>query len=188
MLIVDCDVHVHDALAALAPHCDPGWRPSLEALADTPARYLDIPGYAPSLKLDPPIPGGQPVRSVPTAAAMRDELSALGIDVGILFPDNLLLFAAIPNQEHALALGRAYNRWLLEEWLHREPGLYGVLLACPQDPEASAREIERYAAEEKVVGVFLPTAGGQPALGGTAATTRSWRRRRRRGCRSACTA
>jgi uncharacterized protein len=165
VLIVDADVHVHDAPGALAPYCEQPWRRSLEALAGTPGRYLDIPGYAPTLKLDPPIPGGHAQRSVETAAAMREELSGLGIDVGILFPDNMLLFAPIPHIEYATALSEAYNRWLVEEWLLREPGLYGVVLACPQNPEASAREIERYAREEKIVGVFLPTAGVNPLWG-----------------------
>jgi predicted TIM-barrel fold metal-dependent hydrolase len=165
MLIVDADVHANDAPGALAPYCDQPWRRALEVLAETPARYLDIPGYAPSLKLDPPVPGGQPQRSVLSAREMREELSELGIDIGILFPDNLLLFAPIPHIEYATALSHAYNRWLVEEWLVKEPGLYGVMLACPQNPEDSAREIERYAKEEKIVGVYLPTAGVNPLWG-----------------------
>ncbi|MGH2560536.1 MAG: amidohydrolase family protein [Thermomicrobiales bacterium] len=165
MVIIDADVHVNDQPAALAPYCDMPWRKSLEALATTPARYLDIPGYAPNLKLDPPIPGGHPYRSVSSAVEMRDGLSALGIDVGVLFPDHLLLFAPIPNIEYATALSHAYNRWLMEEWLTREEGLYGALLACPQNPEDSAREIERYGKEGKIVGVYLPTAGVNPLWG-----------------------
>lgn len=165
MVIVDADVHLHDAPAALAPYCAAPWRNSLDELAQTPARYLDIPGFAPSLKLDPPIPGGHPGRAVRTAAEMREGLSALGIDIGILFPDNMLLFAAIPHIEYAIELSHAYNRWLMEEWLGEENGLYGALLACPQDPDDSAREIERYATEEKIVAVFLPTAGVNPLWG-----------------------
>jgi predicted TIM-barrel fold metal-dependent hydrolase len=165
MVIVDADVHVNDAPAALAPYCAEPWRRSLAALANTPARYLDIPGYAPSLKLDPPIPGGHAGRSVHSAAEMREGLSALGIDIGILFPDNMLLFAPIPHIEYATELSHAYNRWLMEEWLLKEEGFYGALLACPQNPEDSDREIERYAKEEKVVAVYLPTAGVNPLWG-----------------------
>ncbi len=165
LLIVDADVHVSDTPAALAPYCALPWRKSLEALAQTPARYLDIPGFAPSLKLDPPIPGGHAGRSVRTAAEMRAGLDALDIAIGILFPDNLLLFAPIPQIEYATALAEAYNRWLVEEWLQTEPGLYGALLACPQNPEASAREIARYAGHEKIVAVYLPTAGANPLWG-----------------------
>ena len=163
-LIVDADVHVHDTPAALAPYCASSWRMSLEALAQTPARYLDIPGYAPNLKLDPPIPGGHPYRSVRTAREMREGLAALGIEIGILFPDHLLLFATIPHPEYALELSRAYNRWLREEWLD-EAGLYGAILACPQDPEASARDIAELARVEKIAAVFLPTAGVNPLWG-----------------------
>ena len=75
------------------------------------------------------------------------------------------VFATIPNAEYALELSRAYNRWLVAEWLREEPGLFGAVLACPQDPVASAREIAEYAREEKIVAVFLPTAGVNPLWG-----------------------
>ena len=165
MVVVDADVHVNDTPGALAPYCDEPWRMSLESLAGASYPYLLVPGFAPNLRLDPPIPGGHPYRSVDTAAGMRAELSELEIDIGILFPDHMLLFAALPNAEYATALAQAYNRWLLEEWLSREAGLYGVVLACPQNPEFAAREIERYASEERVVGVYLPTAGVNPLWG-----------------------
>ena len=35
---------------------------------------------------------------------MRAGLDALDIDIGILFPDNLLLFATIPHIEYARAV------------------------------------------------------------------------------------
>jgi predicted TIM-barrel fold metal-dependent hydrolase len=165
MLIVDADIHVNDTPGALAPYCDLPWRKSLEALDGADYPYLQVPGFAPNLRLDPPIPGSHPYRSVSTAAEMRHGLDELGIDIGILFPDHMLLFAAIPNIEYATYLARAYNRWLLEEWLRTEPGLYGVLLASPQNPEAAAQEIRHYANEERIVGVYLPTAGVNPLWG-----------------------
>ena len=165
MVIVDADIHVNDTPGALAPYCDLPWRKSLEELEGAHYPYLQVPGFAPNLRLDPPIPGGHPFRSVSTATEMRNALSELGIDIGVLFPDHMLLFAAIPNIEYATFLARAYNRWLLEEWLRSEPGLYGVVLACPQNPEAAAREILHYAKEERIVGVYLPTAGVNPLWG-----------------------
>ncbi len=165
LIVVDADIHVSDTPGALAPYCAMPWRKSLEALDKTPQRYLDIPGYAPSMKLDPPIPGGHAGRSVPTPAEMRAGLDPLGIDLGVLFPDNFLLFAPIPNIEYATELSHAYNRWLLEEWLREDNGLYGALLACPQNPADSAQEIARYAKEDRIAGVFLPTAGVNPLWG-----------------------
>src|SRR4249920_3687913 len=86
LVIVDADVHVNDPPGALAPYRDQPWRMSLEALAGASYPYLLVPGYAPNMRQDPPIPGGHPYRSVDTAAEMRAELSELGIDIGILFP------------------------------------------------------------------------------------------------------
>lgn len=165
MVVVDCDVHLNDLPQFLAPYCDMPWRKSLEALGGVQQRYLDIPGYCPGLRLDPPIPGGQPSRSVDTHADMRKELDALGIDYGILLPDHLLLFALLPNIEYATALSHAYNRWLVAEWMHEGNGLFGAIMACPQNPEDSAKEIERYAGTPGICSVYLPTAGVDPLWG-----------------------
>ena len=77
MFIVDADVHVNDTPGELAPYCDMPWRLSLEDLAQSSYPYLLVPGFAPNFKPDPPIPGGQPTRSVDTAAKMRAELTEL---------------------------------------------------------------------------------------------------------------
>lgn len=165
MFILDADVHVNDTPGELAPYCDMPWRLSLEDLAKSSYPYLLVPGFAPNFKPDPPIPGGQPTRSVDTAAGMRKELTELGIDVGILFPDHMLLFAGLPHIEYATALSHAYNRWLVDRWLQEKNDLYGVLLACPQNPEDSAKQIREYAKNDRIVGVYLPTAGVNPLWG-----------------------
>jgi predicted TIM-barrel fold metal-dependent hydrolase len=164
LIVVDADVHAHESPAALAPYCDMPWRRSLEHLAGAPARYLDIPGFSPALKLDPPFPGGFNIRTVTSAAQMVKELNDISVDIGILFPDNLLTMAALPNEAYAAALARAYNRWLAEEWLH-DPALYGAIIAANQDPADAAREIERYAGNPKVVAIYLPTSAVYPLWG-----------------------
>jgi len=165
MFIVDTDVHVNDTPGELAPYCEQPWRVSLEELAKASYPYLLVPGFAPNFRPDPPIPGGQDFRSVNTAAEMRRGLDELGIDVGILFPDHMLLFAGLPHIEYATALSRAYNRWLVERWLSEQNDLYGVVLACPQDPFESARQIREYAKNDRIVGIYLPTAGVNPLWG-----------------------
>jgi len=162
---VDADIHVNDTPGKLAPYCEMPWRKSLELLDGATYPYLQIPGFAPNLRPDPPIAGSPPYRSVETRADMRRELDELGIDVGILFPDHLLLFAALPNREYAMALSHAYNRWLIEEWLREDNGLYGVLLAAPQNPDASAEQIRQGAKEGRIAGIYLPTAGVNPLWG-----------------------
>ncbi|WP_234685921.1 amidohydrolase family protein [Bradyrhizobium monzae] len=165
MVVVDCDVHLNDLPQYIAPYCEMPWRKSLELLGSIPQRYLDIPGYCPALVATPPLPGGHASRSVDTPQAMRNELSALGVDYGILLPDYLLGFALLSNIEYATALSRAYNRWMVAEWLREGNGLYGAVMACPQNPEETVREIERYAGTPGVVAVYLPTAGVDPLWG-----------------------
>ena len=140
MVVVDADVHVNDPPGALAPYCDLPWRLSLEALDGASYPYLQVPGFAPNMRLDPPIQGSHAYRSVDTAAEMRAELSELEIDIGILFPDHMLLFAALPNIEYATALAQAYNRWLMEEWLRQGAGALWRDAGQPAEPGGRRRE------------------------------------------------
>ena len=174
--IVDADVHVHDSPSRLIPYCDEPWRASLEEIEEIPARYLDIPGFAPQWEgIDPAVPGeysgskddtyGQVgTRAETTSAGMRAALTELAIDAAVLFPDNLLKLATLPDPRYAAALARAYNRWLVDEW-SGEDGLYLAIVACPQDPEAAAAEIAAHAGRDEVVAAYLPTAGVNPLWG-----------------------
>lgn len=163
--VVDVDVHVNDTPPAIAPYCEEPWRRSMEMINFSPKHYLNVPGFGQNLNLYPPFPGIHPKRHVLTAKQMREELDELGIDDCLLLPDNLLLFACLPTIEWANVLSRAYNRWLTAEWVDGEKGLHGAIMACPQDPEESAKEILRYAGKPGIVAVYLPTAGVNPLWG-----------------------
>ena len=130
--IVDVDIHVNDPPQVLVPDCgNMAWRKSLAAAGEGRQGYVDIPGYAPGgLKSDPRIPGGHKRRSVNTKEEMREELDLLGIDEGVMIPDNLLNFASLANADYAEAVSHAYNRWLTAEWVDAGNGLYGAVLAC----------------------------------------------------------
>jgi len=167
MIVVDVDVHAHETPAALAPYCEMPWRKTLEHLATVPARYLDIPGFAPSIQTWPSFPqsGGDRRNTVTSAAQMRQDLDDLGVDIAVLFPDHLLSHAAIRQDDYAVALARAYNRWLVEEWLTEDNGLKGALIAPHHRPEAAAEEIRRYASHAHVSAVYLPTCTVDPLYG-----------------------
>jgi predicted TIM-barrel fold metal-dependent hydrolase len=167
MFVVDVDVHAHESPAALAPYCEMPWRKSLEHLSTVPARYLDIPGFAPTIGLWPSFPqsGGDRRTTVTSAAQMRLDLNDLGVDIAVLFPDHLLSHAALKQADYAVALARAYNRWLVEEWLTEDNGLKGAIVAPHHSPEAAAAEIKRYASHPHVVAVYLPTCCVDPLYG-----------------------
>src|SRR5258708_2931172 len=171
LLVVDCDVHVHESPGALIPYIDRRWRSSLELIKDYPETnsYLNTPGFSGGgmgYGDGPMFPSGSPgPRVVSTPQAMRSELSAIKVDIGILFPDHLLKLALHQNPDYALALSRAYNAWLVEQWCDPGQGLLGVIIACPQEHEEAALEIEKYANDPRIVGVYLPTAGIHPLWG-----------------------
>ena len=167
MLVVDVDVHIHESPAALAPYIEMPWRKTLEHLATVPARYLDIPGFAPNISLWPSFPqsGGDRRNTVTSAVQMRQDLDELGVDIGVLFPDHLLSHAALKQEDYAVALARAYNRWLVEEWLTQDNGLKGAIIAPHHNPVAAADEIRRYAAHPHVAAVYLPTCCVDPLYG-----------------------
>lgn len=167
IFVVDADVHIHELPGNLAPYCEMPWRKSLEQISTIPPRYLDIPGFSPSMVAHPLFPdsGGDRRHSVTSAAQARQDLDDLGVDVGILFPDNLLLLAAVQNDEYAAAVAQAYNRWLVNEWLTEDNGLKGALVAVSQKPEAAAQEIYKYADHPHVVAVYLPTSCVEPLYG-----------------------
>lgn len=169
ILVVDCDVHAHESPAALMPYCDMPWKKALENIKDAREWYLDIPAFSPGVSdgsYQAKFPTAhEGARMVHTAKQLREELDEIHVDIGIIFPDHLLKLPVLTQTEYASALARAYNAWLLEEWCSLEKGLLGCVVACTQDPQDAAREIEKYANEPTIVGVYLPCAGVDPMWG-----------------------
>ena len=157
--IVDLDVHLLEDLDQLATYCDQPYRRIIEG-------RQPIPPFGGNARLFPNFPGQwDPRRPVSlTAETMRADLDALSIDLAVLFPERGLGLARQPDPAYAHAVARAYNRWIMEHYLTTR-GFYGGIIVAPQDPEGAAREIERYAREERVVGVVLPTSGVDPLWG-----------------------
>jgi predicted TIM-barrel fold metal-dependent hydrolase len=165
LFVVDLDVHVNDTPAALAPFCELPWRKSLEALDKVPQRYLDIPGFAPNFTPWAVLPTIERRTTVTSPEQLREDLDLLGVNVPVLFPDSMLLHALIKPPAYAVALARAYNRWLVETWLDTDLGFVGAVLAPNQDPVEAAAEIRRYAGRKGVACVYLPTCCVDPLYG-----------------------
>jgi uncharacterized protein len=103
ILVVDCDVHVHESPEELIPYCEMPWRVALENIKDVQEFYLDIPGFSPgTTAYEAKFPSGQEgTRMVHTPEQMREELDEIHVDIGILFPDHFLKiggkFYGLPN-------------------------------------------------------------------------------------------
>jgi hypothetical protein len=103
--------------------------------------------------------------TVSSPEQMREDLDLLGVDIGVLFPDNFLMHAMIKPPAYAIALAEAYNRWLIEVWLAEDRGLKGAVLAPHQDPVVAAAEIRKHADHPHIACVYLPTCCVDPLYG-----------------------
>jgi predicted TIM-barrel fold metal-dependent hydrolase len=73
----------------------------------------------------------------------------------VLAHDEALLTAAYYNRYAANAVVKAVNDWTAEEWLARDPRLFGTILIVSQMPDEAAAEIRRSARNERFVAVTL---------------------------------
>jgi uncharacterized protein len=165
--VVDFDVHINERPSDLVPFCELPWRKALEELEKVPHRYLDIPAFAPNISVWAGAAFSTLERRtiVSDPGQLREDLDLLGVDVGVLFPDSFLMHALLKPVDYAVALARAYNRWLVDVWLTEDRGLIGALLAPNQDPVAAAAEIRRFGDHPRVGCVFLPTCCVDPLYG-----------------------
>jgi predicted TIM-barrel fold metal-dependent hydrolase len=165
LFVVDLDVHINDSASDLLPYCELPWRKSLEISANAPQRYLDTPGFAPQFVPWALMSSIDRRTTVTDPVQLREDLDLLGVDIPVLFPDSMLLHALVKPPDYAVALARAYNRWLIEKWLDRDPTFKGALLAPHHDPVAAADEIRRHAGHPGVACVYLPSCCVDPLYG-----------------------
>jgi uncharacterized protein len=159
---VDCDVHIgYGSIAELEPYLPPAAR---ELLVHSATHGFTVPGY----------PWQHPTgwirkdtyRREGTASSLtpgfsleqlhEQLLDRYGIDRAIVIPDEPAGYSILPITRFAADLCSAYNDWLAEHWLAREPKLAGTIVVPAQHPEAAAAEIRRLAGRPEFVGVFLP--------------------------------
>ena len=75
ILVVDCDVHVHESPGGTRALLRHAVRKALENIADVQEYYLDIPGFSPGMTwYEARFPGHEGRRMVHDAQQMREEL------------------------------------------------------------------------------------------------------------------
>ncbi len=88
----------------------------------------------------------------------------VGIDQAVLYTTSGLGVGKIFHRDWAIALCKAYNNWLHEEYIQRSPRFQGMALIPMQDAEAAADELAR-AVELGFCGAMLPSTGLPEHLG-----------------------
>jgi len=150
--VIDCDVHNQwPSAEVLLPYLEPHYRDQLER-GELPGPRGSLPhGHRPWLH-----PEGFKRTDVlaPEAGdtdahyeALREQLlDRYDLDYAILTGEEAIEVSTLANGRFATALARAYNDWLVEEWLPRDERLRGSLVVAPQDPSGAAKEIRRLGA------------------------------------------
>ena len=80
-------------------------------------------------------------------------------------PNRLVTLGHVTVADLVVALNAGYIRYMLDRVVDPAAGIYTMVIACWQDPEASASLIDEVAAHPAVAAVCLLSAGAQPPLG-----------------------
>jgi predicted TIM-barrel fold metal-dependent hydrolase len=70
---------------------------------------------------------------------------------GLLYPGEFKV-----QPDFAAGLARAYNDWLVNEWLSKDERFLGSVCVAAQDPQAAVAEIERVGGNPRIVQIMLP--------------------------------
>jgi uncharacterized protein len=97
------------------------------------------------------------------SALSRRWMDAMGIDMAMLFPTHMLTLSSHPVLEVQTKFARAYNRWLLETVMPKEPRLRTLLYLPLYDPEECYKMVQEFGDKPGVSG-FLVTATHQTAV------------------------
>ena len=164
-LVVDVDAHYLEPIAEVAEFIDGPWRDRL--LGADPAKWLP-------LGLGDRMLAGRIRRDgvdygygygVQDASGIRGIMSPIGIDAAVLVPNRIVTLGHVSIRDLVVALNAGFIRYMLARVTNPAEGVYTMVVACWQDPEASAELIDEVADEPGVAGVCMMTAGASPPLG-----------------------
>jgi predicted TIM-barrel fold metal-dependent hydrolase len=109
--------------------------------------------------------GARMTDRAPTASSWLEFMDRCEIETAFLYPTAGLSIGWVREPDFAVALCKAYNDFLAEEFGKVSKRLQWVCLAPFQDPEEGAKEVRRAVTELGAVGVFTPAVGLRHALG-----------------------
>ncbi|MCQ6268105.1 amidohydrolase [Fictibacillus sp. WQ 8-8] len=157
--IIDCDVHPHPSdYNVIKSYMSEPWRSRFNGngkrgIYDNPIHVNRLDSVTPH--------GGYPCSD---PSYMREQLlDEYGINYAILLPR---AFATkYPSPDFATVVASAFNDWLADVWLdnNNEDGrCKGSITVAHQDPQAAAKEIDRWAGHPHMVQVMMDSGARAP--------------------------
>jgi predicted TIM-barrel fold metal-dependent hydrolase len=93
---------------------------------------------------------------------VRRAMDAMGLDYQVVFPSAMLLLGMHPVDEIEVAVGNAFNRWMVERILPEDPRIKGLLYLPFNTPEACVKLVEKHAADPGIIGFTVCSTRNKP--------------------------
>jgi predicted TIM-barrel fold metal-dependent hydrolase len=122
--------------------------------------YQDVFGRIPhQQRLAEAVPPGRVHAQV---TLVRRAMDSMGIDYMVVFPTPMLVLGMHPQADVEVAIGNAFNRWLVEDLLPQDPRIKAMLYLPFNHPEACTEVVERFADAPGVIGFSVTSTRFRP--------------------------
>lgn len=163
--VVDADAHLSERADQLVPYLDEPYA-SLFGAGESGANVA-TPSY-PKDELFRSLGGKVQWAEVDSAEDEREAMDRFGIDYVLLTPTLNLYLPIFSDERFAHALAKAYNDFVISEFLDDGPnGFKAALTLSPLHPTKAAEEVDRVADHPDVVAALIGSTGVFPPLGDT---------------------
>jgi len=86
---------------------------------------------------------------------MERWMDSIGVDMAIMFPTPMLNLSNCPRIQVEVALAQAYNAWLCDNILDKDPRIKSMLYLPFHDPDATYKIINEFADRKGVIGFMV---------------------------------
>jgi predicted TIM-barrel fold metal-dependent hydrolase len=92
----------------------------------------------------------------------RRSMDAMGLDYQVVFPTPMLVLGMHPQDDIEAAVGRAYNRWLVERILPDDERIKGLLYLPFNTPQACIDIVKDFGDAKGVIGFAITASRNKP--------------------------
>ena len=92
----------------------------------------------------------------------RRAMDQMALDYQVVFPNGLLFLGMHPVKEMEIHIAAAYNKWIVQEMLPREPRVKAMLYLPVNDPEAAEETVRKYVGAPGVAGFTITSSRHAP--------------------------
>jgi predicted TIM-barrel fold metal-dependent hydrolase len=158
--MIDGDGHIIEDLEAIKRYLPAAWKAN--TTTRTQGVFPRLDHMHNSLDVNPP-----GAFEDPGPHGWVHFLDELKLEAAVLYPTAGLAFGKMIDIDLAVGTARAYNDWLHDVYLKRDPRFKGIGLIPFQDPAAAVIELRRIVTEYGMVGALIPSTGLKSHLGDT---------------------